>query len=59
MAVPLLKKMRMLRSNRLMMIGRSQNFFLTLRNPQRSRKRSMIDSVLIQSIRMLYILGFI
>ena len=58
-AEPLLRKMRMLSSNRLTMIGKSQNFFLTLRKPQRSRKKSILFSVASHSIRMLNILRFI
>ena len=54
-AEPLLKKINMLRSNRLMMIGKSQNFFLALRNPQMSRRKSIFVSSAIHLVGLLHV----
>ena len=58
-AEPLLKKIRILRSIRQMIIGKSQNFFLVFRKPQRSRKKSIFISAAIHSIRVFQIVGFL
>ena len=45
MALPLFKTMSSPKNKRIRMIGKSQNFFLTLRNPHKSIKKSIFPPI--------------